>query len=104
MADTVLSRIVVIQNAKGLHARATAKFVQLVSEFDAALKVRRLHCTPPLFGEGEDMWVANGTSVLGILTLGAEKGARLFLEAEGKEAEALLDAVEQLVNEKFQEE
>lgn len=103
MADTVLSRIVVIQNVKGLHARATAKFVQCASGFDATLKVRRLCTTSPLFGEGEELWVANGTSVLGILTLGAEKGVQLLLEAEGEEAELLLDAMEKLVNDKFGE-
>ena len=102
--DTPIVEILTIQNAKGLHARAAAKFVRVVNACDAEVKVRRVNCTAPLFENCEDLWTASGGSVLGILTLGAEKGAQLRLEASGKEARKVLDELRALIDRKFDEE
>ncbi|MBM3608323.1 MAG: HPr family phosphocarrier protein, partial [Alphaproteobacteria bacterium] len=81
-----------IVNRKGLHARATAKFVQCVENFDADIKVGRC---------GE---VVSGTSIMGILTLGAGIGTHIFVGANGSDAKAALDAIEALVANRFGEE
>ena len=73
-----------IVNRKGLHARATAKFVQCVERFDAQIKVTRC---------GETV---GGDSIMGILTLGAAMGSTITVSASGTEAEAALDAIEAL--------
>lgn len=102
--DAPLVEILTIQNIKGLHARAAAKFVKVVNACDAEVKVTRVNCTSSLFEECEDLWTASGGSVLGILTLGAEKGVRLRLEASGKDARKVLDDLRDLIDRKFDEE
>ena len=92
-----------IQNAKGLHARAAAKFVTVVNSFSSEVKVTRVGGCPNLFEEQRDYWAASGGSVLGILTLGAEKGAKISVEAHGDDAEQVLAALEALINNKFDE-
>lgn len=104
ITETPLVEILTIQNVKGLHARAAAKFVQVVNACDAEVKVQRVNCTTPLFEDCEDLWTASGGSVLGILTLGAEKGAQLRIEATGREARKVLDGLRDLINRKFDEE
>lgn len=96
--------ILTIKNIKGLHARAAAKFVKVVNAHDAEVKVTRVNCTAPLFEDCEDLWTASGGSVLGILTLGAEKGAQLRMEASGAQAQDVLDALRDLIDRKFDEE
>jgi phosphocarrier protein HPr len=81
-----------IVNRKGLHARATAKFVQCVDRFDAEIKVTRC---------GETV---GGDSIMGILTLGAGMGTTITVSALGDEAEAALDAIAELVAGRFGEE
>ena len=81
-----------IVNRKGLHARATAKFVQCVDKFDAEIKVTRC---------GETV---GGDSIMGILTLGAGMGTTIIVSAVGAEAEAALAAIEALVASRFGEE
>ncbi len=86
-----LSREIAIINRRGLHARATAKFVQCVETFDAAVTVTR---------NGETV---GGTSIMGILTLGAGIGSTILVAAEGPQADAVLDALAELVADKFGE-
>src|ERR1700753_4278980 len=86
-----LSRDLPIINRKGLHARATAKFVQCVDRFDAEIKVTRC---------GETV---GGDSIMGILTLGAAMGSTITVSASGTDAEAALDAIEALVASRFGE-
>jgi phosphocarrier protein len=81
-----------IVNRKGLHARATAKFVQCVDRFDAEIKVTRC---------GETV---GGDSIMGILTLGAGMGTSITVSAMGEQAEAALDAIAALVAGRFGEE
>jgi phosphocarrier protein HPr len=80
-----------IVNRKGLHARATAKFVQCVDRFDAEIKVTRC---------GETV---GGDSIMGILTLGAGMGTTITVAAIGIEAEAALNAIAELVANRFGE-
>ena len=86
-----LSRDLQIVNRKGLHARATAKFVQCVDRFDADVKVTRC-------GEA-----VGGDSIMGILTLGAGLGSTITVSASGAEAREALDAIAALVSDKFGE-
>jgi phosphocarrier protein HPr len=85
-------REMLIVNRKGLHARATAKFVQCVDRFDAEVKVTRC---------GETV---GGDSIMGILTLGAGMGATITVAASGLQAEAALDALAELIASRFGEE
>jgi phosphocarrier protein len=80
-----------IVNRKGLHARATAKFVQCVDKFDAEISVTRC---------GETV---GGDSIMGILTLGAGLGSSITVSARGPEATAALDALAALVADRFGE-
>ena len=86
-----LSREIAIVNRRGLHARATAKFVQCVETFDAAVTVTRNEET------------VGGTSIMGILTLGAGIGSTILVAAEGRQAAEALDALAALVADKFGE-
>jgi phosphocarrier protein len=90
--DNVLVREVEIINKKGLHARATAKFVQCADGFDAEITVTR---------SGETV---GGTSIMGILTLGAGIGSKIILTAKGPDAEMSLAALEALITNRFGEE
>ncbi len=89
--DGALAREIAIINKKGLHARASAKFVQTVERFDADVTVSRC---------GETV---GGRSIMGLLTLGAAQGTKITVVAEGKEAEACLDAISDLVADRFGE-
>ena len=86
-----LSREIRIVNRKGLHARATAKFVQCVDRFNADIKVTRC---------GETV---GGDSIMGILTLGAGLGSTITVSASGLEAKEALDALEELIANRFGE-
>jgi phosphocarrier protein len=88
----VLTRELLIVNKKGLHARATAKFVQTVERFDARIEVSR---------GGETV---GGQSIMGILTLGAGVGSTIVVSAVGDDAQAALAAIEALVANRFGEE
>src|ERR1700734_2063205 len=87
----MVSRELQIINRKGLHARATAKFVQCVDRFDADVKVRRC---------GETV---GGDSIMGILTLGAGPGSTITVSASGAEAREALAALAALVSDRFGE-
>ena len=86
------TRDLLIVNRKGLHARATAKFVQCVEKFDAEVFVTRC---------GETV---GGASIMGILTLGAGIGSTINVAARGPQADAALDAITALVADRFGEE
>ncbi|HVV92103.1 MAG TPA: HPr family phosphocarrier protein [Hyphomicrobiales bacterium] len=80
-----------IVNKRGLHARASAKFVQCVERFDAAVTVSR-------GGETVD-----GTSIMGIMTLAAARGTVITVAAEGRDAAPALEALAALVASRFGE-
>ena len=86
-----LSRELEIVNRKGLHARATAKFVQCVENFAADVTVTR---------GGETV---GGQSIMGILTLGAGRGTMITVSATGPDARAAVDALAALVANRFGE-
>lgn len=86
-----VSRSYKIINEKGLHARASAKFVETVEDFDADCTVSR---------EGLD---AGGDSIMGLLMLAASKGTTIEVDIRGPEAEALADALEALIADRFGE-
>jgi phosphocarrier protein HPr len=89
--NDALSRELPIVNRKGLHARATAKFVQCVDRFEADVKVTRC---------GETV---GGDSIMGILTLGAGPGSTITVSASGADAREVLDALADLVSSRFGE-
>jgi len=89
---TKMQRTVEIRNVKGLHARASAKFVKCAEQFEADVTVTR-----------EDMSVS-ATSIMGLMMLTAGPGVSLLLEATGPDAKAALAALEDLVERGFEEE
>ncbi|MBP2229937.1 phosphocarrier protein [Azospirillum agricola] len=90
--DGELRRTATITNQRGLHARASAKFVKLVATFDADIKVRR----------GES--VVSGESIMGLMMLAAGPGTTVELRAHGTQAEDAMAALLDLINRKFDEE
>ena len=80
-----------IVNKLGLHARAAAQFVKLASSFEAELEIAK----------GSE--TVNGKSIMGIMMLAASKGCTVDLNATGEDAEALLDALGELITAKFYE-
>ena len=87
-----MTRTLTIVNVKGLHARASAKLVELVEEFDAEATVSK---------DGIDV---TGDSIMGLLMLAAARGTQIEVATSGNQAEALADAIEALVADKFGEE
>jgi len=86
------TRTLLIVNEKGLHARASAKLVELVETHDADAEVSREGMT------------ASGDSIMGLLMLAAAKGTSIVVSTSGPEADKLADAVQALVAGKFGEE
>ena len=84
-------RTVDIVNIRGLHARASAKFVKLASTFEAEVRVSK------------DGQTVDARSIMGLMMLAAGPGCSIEIEAEGAEAQAAVDALEQLVAGKFDE-
>jgi phosphocarrier protein len=89
-----LEQEVEISNKYGLHARASTRLAQVAKQFDSAIRVSR---------PGGDEEV-DAKSILGILTLGVEKGQTLRIWASGADAEDAMAAVVQLVRNNFDEE
>jgi len=87
-----LSREVRIQNQRGLHARASAKFVNLASEIDATIDVEK---------DGNKVC---GTSIMGLMMLGAAMGDTITIHVQGLHAEQALEKLVALVEERFGEE
>jgi phosphocarrier protein HPr len=86
-----LSRQLAIVNRRGLHARASAKFVQVVERFDADVTVSR------------DGMSVGGQSIMGLMMLAAVIGTTIEVAAKGREAAQALDAIAKLVAERFGE-
>ena len=87
-----VSRELPIVNKRGLHARASAKFVQMVERFNAEVWVTK---------GGETV---GGNSIMGLMMLSAGPGTSIMVSAIGPEAQAALDAITELVASKFNEE
>jgi len=85
-------RTVEICNERGLHARASAKFVKAASGFESSVQVTR------------DGATVDARSIMGLLMLGAGKGSTIDIEAEGPDAEAAVAALADLVSCRFDEE
>jgi phosphocarrier protein HPr len=90
--EGVIRRVLEIVNKKGLHARASAKFVQTVEKFDAEVTVTR----------GSE--TVGGTSIMGLMMLSAATGTEITVEASGKQAAEVMDAITELVTSGFGEE
>ena len=80
-----------IVNEKGLHARASAKFVDMVEQFDASATIEK---------DGVD---AGGDSIMGLLMLVASKGTQVDITTEGAQAQELLNALGALIANRFGE-
>ena len=89
---TAVSREVRIENKRGLHARASAKFVNLASEIDGTTEVEK---------DGNRVC---GTSIMGLMMLGAAMGDTIIIHVDGPEAEQSLERLVSLVEERFGEE
>ncbi len=86
-----MKRTYEIVNKLGLHARAAAQFVKLAASYEADLTIAK------------DEQTVNGKSIMGIMMLAAGVGSTIELEANGPDAEALLDALGELIAAKFNE-
>jgi phosphocarrier protein HPr len=90
--DGRVVRDLLITNKRGLHARASAKFVQTVEEFDAEVEVTK------------DNQTVGGTSIMGLMMLAACPGSTIRVCASGPDASQALAAISNLVQAKFHEE
>jgi phosphocarrier protein HPr len=86
-----VTREMLITNQRGLHARASAKFVKCAESFDANVTVSKDGQTVP------------GTSIMGLMMLAASIGTSIVVEAAGPQADAAMTALEDLVTRKFDE-
>jgi phosphocarrier protein len=91
LREGAVVRVLTICNKKGLHARASARFVQTVEKFDADVRVMR---------GGE---VVGGTSIMGLMMLAASPGTTITVEATGKEAAEVIAALAALIESRFGE-
>jgi phosphocarrier protein len=87
----VVSRVLEICNKRGLHARASAKFVMTVEQFDAQVWVTR----------GNER--VGGTSIMGLMMLAAGPGTSILVEATGPQAAEVVEALTALVDGRFTE-
>jgi phosphocarrier protein len=87
----MIRRRLLIVNDKGLHARASAKFVECVERYDARAEVSR------------DGMTVSGDSIMGLLMLAASRGTSIDVETSGTQADALADALQALVAARFGE-
>jgi len=90
--DVTCARELLITNRRGLHARASAKFVQTVEGFNAQIEVSK------------DGQTVGGTSIMGLMMLAASPGTTIHVTASGPDAEVALEAISVLVDAKFYEE
>ncbi len=88
---STVQRTVVIENERGLHARAAAKFVKVAGGFDAEVSVHK------------DGIVVSGVSIMGLMVLAAGAGCEIELIANGRQAQQAIDALARLVGNKFEE-
>ncbi len=85
------TRLIRIVNKRGLHARASAKFVKCVEQFDADIRVSK------------DGHVVGGTSIMGLMMLTASPGCNINVTATGPQADEAIEAIQLLVDDKFGE-
>lgn len=85
MSSNILIKMMTINNRRGLHARASAKFVQCAERFEADVYVSR------------DGQKAGASSIMGLMMLAAGPGMSIEVQASGRDAQAALDAIEELV-------
>ena len=85
------SRDIEIINKLGMHARAAAKFVKLATSFDSKIDIQK------------DSRRVNAKSIMGVMMLAASKGSTITIHADGSDAEKSLDALERLINNRFDE-
>ena len=90
-AEGAVVRVLEICNKKGLHARASAKFVQTVEQFNATVKVTRGNET------------VGGDSIMGLMMLAAGPGTSITVSATGEEAHDVVEALAKLVSGRFTE-
>ncbi|WP_412057216.1 HPr family phosphocarrier protein [Bartonella sp. DGB2] len=91
MSEDCLVRRFMIGNKRGLHARASAKFVQTVEKFDARISVEK---------DGQRV---GGTSIMGLMMLAASQGCEIYVWADGREAYEALESLRNLIDNKFGE-
>jgi phosphocarrier protein HPr len=91
VSESLVTRTVEIVNKRGLHARASAKFVKMAAGFDAEVRVTK------------DGQTVDARSIMGLMMLAASPGCCIEIEAEGAQAEAAVDALAELVAGKFDE-
>ena len=91
MSDAAITQTLVIMNEKGLHARASARFVETVEAHDAAATISK---------DGLDV---TGDSIMGLMMLAASKGCEIEVTTTGREAEKLANALKLLVESFFGE-
>ena len=87
----MITKEIEIKNKLGLHARAAAKLVHTAAKFKSDIKIRK--------GDEE----VDGKSILGILLLAAGRGSVITLRADGEDEAAAVDAIEKLIDAKFDE-
>ena len=87
----ISSQVFTIINEKGLHARASARFVEVVEKFESEATVEK------------DGLEASGSSIMGLLMLTASKGTTIKVTSHGKDSEELISALDVLINSKFGE-
>ena len=85
------SQVFTIINDKGLHARASARFVEVVEKFESEVIVEK---------EGLE---ASGSSIMGLLMLAASKGTSIKVTSNGKDSEEMISALDDLIKSKFGE-
>ncbi|MEO0327151.1 MAG: HPr family phosphocarrier protein [Pseudomonadota bacterium] len=88
-AETI--RILKISNKRGLHARASAKFVECAAKYDAEIRVSK------------DGHIVGGTSIMGLMMLAAGLGSDIHISATGIQAAEAIDAIADLIDNKFGE-
>jgi len=84
-------RTYTIVNKLGLHARAAAQLVKLAERFRSEVRI------------GRDDQLVNGKSIMGLMMLAASCGSQIDVEADGEDAEAMLDAIGELIDNRFHE-
>lgn len=87
----MVAKVLKIVNEKGLHARASAKFVEVVEAYDAQAEIAK------------DGLSCSGDSIMGLLMLAASRGTSIQVTTSGPQAEALAEALESLVADRFGE-
>ena len=81
----LITKEITVKNAQGLHARPAAMFVQITSRYNSNVTLQK------------DNEKVNGKSIMGILTLGVQPGARVVLEIEGEDAQEVCNELEELL-------